>query len=107
MPHACALFRVSSFKPNSQSPQVPADLLARMPRLHAYSPRNPPREFYGTVGLAILAVAETAPPRNGRRRRRLVRRTRLAVAECPALLHPPMCEFFADDRAAAVPQLER
>ena len=79
-----------------------ADVLASTPHLHAQLTRDPPRAYYGSVALAILAicarsVSAPAQPYSDTSEEGvwLVRGRRLTVTECPALLRPLMHEFVA------------
>ena len=74
-----------------------ADVLASSPRLHTQLTRDPPRAYYGSVALAILAVGarSIASTDEDGGAVRLVRGQRLTIAECPAPLRPLMREFVA------------
>jgi hypothetical protein len=78
-----------------------ADVLASTPRLHAQLTRDPPRAYYGSVALAILAVGARSVAADSSTSDAdggavwLVRGRRLTVAECPAPLRPLMREFVA------------
>ena len=111
-----------------------ADELASTPHLHAQLTRDPPRAYYGSVALAILAVGARSVAADGSASGaddgavRMVRGTRLTIAQCPAPLRPLMREFVAigveaarieeedteaaialaqEGRAVPVPRLER
>ncbi|KAH9015656.1 hypothetical protein EDB85DRAFT_2097309 [Lactarius pseudohatsudake] len=81
-----------------------ADVLASTPHLHAQLTRDPPRAYYGSVALAILAVSARSVAADGADGGavRLVRGTRLTVAECPETLRPLMREFVAIGIEAAL-----
>ncbi|KAH9037345.1 hypothetical protein EDB84DRAFT_1560669 [Lactarius hengduanensis] len=81
-----------------------ADVLASTPRLHAQLTRDPPRAYYGSVALAILAVSARSVAADGDDGGAmwLVRGTRLTVTECPERLRPLMREFVAVDVEAAL-----
>ncbi|KAH9037336.1 hypothetical protein EDB84DRAFT_1587946 [Lactarius hengduanensis] len=81
-----------------------ADVLASTPHLHAQLTRDPPRAYYGSVALAILAVSARSVAADGDDGGavRLVRGTRLTVAECPEPLRPLMREFVAIGMEAAL-----
>jgi hypothetical protein len=76
-------------------------VLASTPRLHAQLTRDPPRAYYGSVALAILAVGARSVAADSSTSDAdggavwLVRGRRLTVAECPAPLRPLMREFVA------------
>ena len=79
-----------------------ADVLASTPHLHAQLTRDPPRAYYGSVALAILAICArsvSAPSQPDSDTSEegvwLVRGRRLTVTECPAPLRPLMREFVA------------
>jgi hypothetical protein len=106
-----------------------ADVLASTPHLHAQLTRDPPRAYYGSVALAILAIgARSVSVSDSTDGVWLVRGRRLTLDECPAQLRPLMREFVAigmeaerieeddtevaialaqQDRAVPVPRLER
>jgi len=71
--------------------------------LHAQLTRDPPRAYYGSVALAILAVCARSVAADGADEGAvwLVRGRRLTVAECPAPLRPLMREFVAIGMEAA------
>ncbi|KAH9015659.1 hypothetical protein EDB85DRAFT_2156499 [Lactarius pseudohatsudake] len=81
-----------------------ADVLASTPRLHAQLTRDPPRAYYGSVALAILAASARSVAADGDDGGAmwLVRGTRLTVTECPERLRPLMREFVAVDVEAAL-----
>ncbi|KAH9054968.1 hypothetical protein EDB87DRAFT_1688611 [Lactarius vividus] len=81
-----------------------ADVLASTPHLHAQLTHDPPRAYYGSVALAILAVSARSVAADGDDGGavRLVRGTRLTVAECPEPLRPLMREFVAVGVEAAL-----
>ncbi|KAH9033159.1 hypothetical protein EDB83DRAFT_2507869 [Lactarius deliciosus] len=81
-----------------------ADVLASTPRLHAQLTHDPPRAYYGSVALAILAVSARSVAADGDDGGAvwLVRGTRLTVAECPEPLRPLMREFVAIGVEAAL-----
>ncbi|ETW83467.1 hypothetical protein HETIRDRAFT_433935 [Heterobasidion irregulare TC 32-1] len=70
-----------------------ADVLERTPSLHALLPTDPPRAYFGSVALAVLAVATTRLTPSGAVRGVLGRT--LAPAACPAELRPFMRELAA------------
>jgi hypothetical protein len=73
-----------------------ADVLASTPHLHAQLTRDPPRAYYGSVALAILAIgARSVSVSDSTDGVWLVRGRRLTVDECPAQLRPLMREFVA------------
>lgn len=70
-----------------------ADVLESTPSLHALLPTDPPRAYFGSVALAVLAVATTRLTPSGAVRGVLGRT--LAPAACPAELRPFMRELAA------------
>ena len=72
-----------------------ADVLARTPRLHAELKRDPPRAYFGSVALAILAVGARSVSTGTPDSVWVVRGRRLTIAECPEPLRPLMREFVA------------
>ena len=75
-----------------------ADVLASTPDLHAQLTRDPPRAYYGSVAIAILAVcarsvSASAQPDTNEEGVWLVCGRRLTVTECPAPLRLLMREF--------------